>query len=99
MTDMKTNILETGIRLWRVDPQYVTARRIAKELNVTHGSVLYYFNRGQVGLRDAIAYHAVEQGESRVIASLIAMNHKAAASLDETQRLEHMRIAASAVRV
>jgi len=88
-------ILETGVRLWRVDPQYVTARRIATELNLTHGAVIYHFSRGQ-RLRDAVAQHAVNEGDARVIASLIAMQHKAAASLTEVQRLEFMRLAATA---
>ncbi|AHJ10743.1 hypothetical protein P106B_60 [Rhizobium phage vB_RglS_P106B] len=87
----KLSILETGLRLWRVDPAYVTARRIAKELNLTHGAIQYHFRNGEHSMRDAIAFHAVEQGESRVIMHLIAANHKAVAHLDDAQRLEYMR--------
>lgn len=89
----KLSILEMGVRLWRVDPAYVTARRIARELGITHGNIGYHFSRGERSLRDAIAYHAVEQGEARVIVQLIAINHKAAAGLDDQQRLEYMRLA------
>lgn len=87
----KLNILETGLRLWRVDPAYVTARRIASELGMVHGSIAYHFKPGDRSLRDAIAYHAVEQGEARVIVHLIAQNHKAVAGLDDAQRLEYVR--------
>ena len=83
-----------GMTLWRVDPAYVTARRIAKELNMSHGSVCYHFPRGERSLKDAIAFHAVAEGESRVIVHLIAGNHKAVAHMDDAQRLEHMRAAA-----
>lgn len=93
------DILEKGLALWRVDPQFVTARRIANELGVVHGSVLYYFRNSQITLRDAIAFHAVEQGDSRVIASLVAMRHPAVNGLTDDQRREHMQIAADAVRV
>lgn len=89
----RRSILEMGAQLWAVDPQYVTARRIAKELGLTHGAVSYYFARGERSLRDAVAFHAIEQGEARVIVSLIAMQHKAAAHLTEAQRLEFMRLA------
>lgn len=90
----KLSILEMGARLWMVDPAYVTARRIARELGITHGTVNYHFARGERSLRDAIAYHCVEQGEARVIAQLIGMNHKAVAGLDDRQRLEYLRAAA-----
>lgn len=90
----RQTILEMGVRLWRVDPQYVTARRIAQELNLNHATVIYHFKHGETRLRDAVAFHAVKQGDSHVIASLIAMNHKAVASMDQTQRLEHLTIVA-----
>jgi len=86
----KLAILEMGLRLWRVDPAYVTARRIARELGMVHGSVAYHFPRGERSLRDAIAYHSVEQGEARVIAWLIAENHKAVAGLTDTQKMEYL---------
>ena len=91
----KRRILEMGLTLWRVDPAYVTARRIAKELNMSHGTVCYHFPRGERSLKDAIAFHAVQNGESRVIVHLIAMNHKAVSHMDDTARQEHMRLAAA----
>lgn len=90
---VKRRILEMGLQLWRVDPSYVTARRIASELNMVHSNVLYHFGGHTAALKDAIAFHAVKQGESRVIVSLIAMQHKAIAHLSDAQRLEHMQAA------
>lgn len=89
----KLNILEMGLRLWRAG-EPVTARRIAKELDLTHGAVSYHFRRGEHSMRDAIAYHAVRQGEAPVIAALIVEKHKAVAHLTEAQRLHFMTIAA-----
>lgn len=87
----KLSILETGLRLWRVDPAYVSARRIAKELGLTHGAIQHHFRHSERSLRDAIAFHCVEQGEARVIMHLIAENHKAVAHLDDGQRMEYMK--------
>jgi AcrR family transcriptional regulator len=90
--EVRKRILEMGLTLWRVDPAFVSARRIAHELGLSHSAVLYHFVTSSA-LRDAIAFHAVKQGESRVIVSLIGMKHPAVASMDDAQRLEHMRYA------
>jgi AcrR family transcriptional regulator len=89
---VKLRILEMGLRLWRANPSYVSARRIAHELDMTHGAVLYHFGH-TAALVDAIAYHAVREGEARVIVSLIGMQHKAVAHMDDAQRLEHISAA------
>lgn len=86
----KRAILEMGVRLWRAG-EPITTRRIARELDMTHGTVSYHFTRGEHSLRDAIAYYAVEQGDEKIIASLILENHKAAAHFSEAQRLEWMK--------
>lgn len=87
---MKRRILETGLRLWSVDHTSITARRIALEMDLTHGAVLYHFG-GIDALRDAIARFAVEQNDSRVIVHLIASNHAAIAGLSDADRVKHMR--------
>lgn len=90
MSDIKVDILEMGLRLWRADVE-PSARRIAIELKLSsHAAVLYHF-KSSLGLRNAIAYHAVEQGESRVIVRLISENHTAVASMSDDMRQEHMR--------
>lgn len=91
----KLAILETGLRLWMVDPSYVTARRIADELGITHGAVLYHF-ASSLGLRNAIAVHAVKEGESRVIAHLITIKHRSIEAMPDADRLLHMQHAAAA---
>lgn len=88
----KLEILEMGLRLWRVDPAYVTTRRIETELNMSHGTVQYHFG-GIAALKNAIAYHAVKQGESKVIVNLITSKHPSIADLTEAERLEHFRLA------
>lgn len=89
-TKRRREILNMGIRLWLADPSYVTARRIAHELGMTHGAVLYHFKHS-AGLTDALAHYAVQNGESRIIAQLIAQKHKAVAHLSEAQRLDHLK--------
>lgn len=89
----KRDILEMGLRLWRAG-EAITARRIARELNLAHGTVSYHFRRGDHSLRDAVAFHCVEQGETRIIAALIAERHKAVSHMDDATRLEFMRQAA-----
>ena len=87
---VRLSILEMGMRLWRVDPTFVSARRIAKELGMTHANILYHFKTTDA-LKNAIAYHAVREGESKVIVHLIASNHKAIATLSEHERRLHFK--------
>lgn len=89
---VKLRILEMGLRLWRVNPSYVSARRIALELGLTHSAVLYHFGH-TAAMIDAIAFHCVKQGDSRVIVSLIGMQHKAVAHMSDAQRLGHIQAA------
>lgn len=88
--NVRREILRMGLQLWCVDPAYVTARKIANELQMTHGNVLHHF-QSSLKLRDAIAYYAVKEGESRVIANLILTKHSAIAHLSEAERLEHLQ--------
>lgn len=88
----KIRILETGMALWRAGED-VTGRRIARELDLSHGAVSYYFSRNDRSLRDAVAYYAVEQGDERVIAALVIERHQAVSHMDEATRLEYMRMA------
>lgn len=90
---MKRDILDMGLTLWRVDPAYVTARRIARELGIVHGTVFYHFSRGERSLKDAVAFYSVQQGESKVIAYLIGVNHKAIQHMDDEEKLKHLHLA------
>lgn len=87
----KLRILEMGVRLWRagVEP---TARRVAQELEMTHAGVLYHFKANNVSMRDAIAHHAVREGESHVIVELIARKHKAVSHLTDAEKMGHMAL-------
>lgn len=90
MANIKHDILNTGLVLWRagVEP---TARRIAAELNLAgHASVLHHFQTS-ARLAGALAYHAVEQGESRCIVELIAKKHPAIQSMPDAERLVHLQ--------
>ncbi len=80
---MKKMILDTGVKLW----PNVTAREIARRLGVTHPAVGYHFGET---LRDAVAEHAVETGNARVIAQLIVSKHKAARKLSPEARAKYI---------
>lgn len=80
---MKKKILDAGVKLW----PNVTAREIARRIGADHPLVIYHFGSG---LMDAIASHAVDTGNSRVIAQLIATKHKAVRKMDALERQKHM---------
>lgn len=75
-TRVRTAILDEGLKLW----PHVSARGIARILHIDHSSVLYHF--GSVArLRYAVAAHAIERRDDRVIRYLIAEKHDVIASL------------------
>ena len=80
----KLLMLETGVKLW----PNVTARAIGRKIGLTHSAVAYHFNDGE--LIDAVAAHAVETGNSKVIAQLIATNHKAVRKMTQSDKIKHL---------
>lgn len=80
---IRRDILDMGVKIW---PD-VTAREIARRLGMSHPNVSYHFGEE---LKDAVAAHAVETGNSRVIAQLIATKHKAIKRLTVLERQKHM---------
>lgn len=89
---IRTLILETGAKLWRDDPAKVTSRKIASILKMSHGGVLYHFGTVE-DMRKAIAVHAIEKGDSRVIVHLIAARHPTIKHMSDADRLAHMQAA------
>lgn len=88
MSDIKTKILNVGMRFWPV----VNARAIGREIGIAHTNVLYHFGDVE-GLRNAIANEAVRVKNSKVIAQLIIERHSAVANMDEHERKRHMTAA------
>lgn len=82
-------ILDTGLRLWRDDPASVSARRIGKELGITHTAVLHYFGSANV-MHDAIARYAVASRDKVVVPMLIAGRHAAVSSLSDAERAGYL---------
>lgn len=79
-------ILDAGLTLW----PNISARGVAAAMKpkMAHPTVMYHFPDN---LEDAIARHAVETGCSRVIAQLIATNHKAIRKLSPAERTKHLK--------
>lgn len=81
----KRKMLNAGVKLW----PHVTARAIANELEMTHPTVAYHFGDNS-DLCNAVAEYAVQIGNSRVIAQLIATKHRAVRKMPALERQKHM---------
>lgn len=88
----RVKIMEAGLRLWRAGPEYVTARRVADEVGMSHSNVLYHF-KGTAGLKNSLAYYAIKNGDSVVIMHLIAERHPSVEGMPDEERLRHMQLA------
>lgn len=85
---VRNRIIAAGVTLW----PNVSARAIAAKIGLTHSGILYHFEDANAML-DAIAAHAVENGNSRVIAQLITSRHPAVASMSQRERRQHLAAA------
>lgn len=81
----RAKILKIGLGLW----PNITLQAVADKIGMTHATVLYHFPGGS--LKDAVAFHAVEKGNSRVIVQLIASNHPAIRKMSKAQRAKHFK--------
>lgn len=91
MVSTRQLILDAGVMLWENDPLRVTTRDIAKVIGFTSHAVLYHFKTARQ-LREAIAVHAVEVGNSSVIVQLIATKHPAIRRMHWTDRQMHLSV-------
>lgn len=81
--ETRAKILETGLQMWLKNPDSVTANAIAKNLEITHGAVLYHFPNG---VKNAVASHALKVGNAEIIAQLITTNHKSIKDMSGKER-------------
>jgi AcrR family transcriptional regulator len=84
----KEKILNVGMKLW---PD-VTAREIGRQLEMTHANVAYHFG-SQKELIKSIKKHAIEIGNSRVIAHLILTRDSSVKAMPVAERSKHMKSA------
>lgn len=84
---IRLKILQAGVALWHEDPMKVTARSVAKAVDMTHATIIYHFRNG---IRNAIAEYAVKTGDSRIIVQLIASNHYSIWALPPSTRRRHL---------
>jgi AcrR family transcriptional regulator len=85
----RTQILNTGLQLWRDDPAKVSARGIGRALGLTHSAVLYHHGNA-AALKDAIASHAIDIGDKMVVPMLIAAHHPATGRLNAMERARYL---------
>lgn len=86
---VRSDILRTGLDLWRQDPASVSARAIGRVLGLTHAGILYH-HKGTGALRDAIAAYAVQMRDPVVVPQLIVTGHPAAAALSAAERQAYL---------
>lgn len=86
---VKAAIIAIGLMLWRMDPSFVTARRIGKEVRLSHGAVLYHFGSSEL-MRDAIAREAVRQRDAIVVPQLIVARHHTISHLSDADKAGFM---------
>ncbi len=79
----REKILNAGLKIW---PD-VSLSKIGRETGLTHAAISYHFPLDQ--LRDRIAEHAVEVGDSRVVVQLIAERHPAVDDMPAGERSAH----------
>jgi AcrR family transcriptional regulator len=89
----RQRILDVGLGIARDDGlKAITARAIGSHVHISHTAVLYYFN-GIEALRDAVAEHAIENKDARVIARLILDEHPRVTGFTSGERAEWLRAA------
>jgi AcrR family transcriptional regulator len=81
--DTRTKILDAGVQCW---PD-ISVSAIANAAGITHPAIFYYFTKDSLKL--AIAKHAVETGNSRVIVQLIASRHPAINKMSAAEKMRH----------
>jgi len=81
----RERILKAGVELW---PD-VTLQAVADKVGLTHPAILHHFPQNT--LKDAVAEHAVETGDSNVIVQLFASTHPATAKMTESELAAHFK--------
>lgn len=84
----KLKILEAAVVIWRSDPLSVTSGAVAARVEMTHANILYHFKENS--LREETAKYAIEIGDSRVIAQLIATRHPLIRRKDTRWKRKHL---------
>lgn len=87
----RQEILDAGLKLWRVDPSKVNARNIAKLIGKTHPTVYHHYPDKERLLK-AVAHHGVQKGDSIVIVSMMLMGNPLIAELSEAERQKHLNV-------
>jgi len=87
MKSTRDKILDAGVALW----PHVSPSSVARAMGLnSHVNVLYYFKTTQA-LKDAVAQHAVDTENSKVIVQLLAVDHKVVKNMRLTDRARHLK--------
>ena len=83
----KNKILDAGIKAWKKNPDSVTASNIGRMIGITHAAVLYHFPKG---VKNAVAEYAIEKGEKKIVAQLIALGHPSTKNMTKEEKQSFM---------
>jgi AcrR family transcriptional regulator len=86
-SDVKDKILNKALKMWEQDHNNLTVMGVAKALGMNHANIYHHFPEG---LKDAVAEHAVQTKNTRIVARLIALGHPATDQLCPTERAEYL---------
>jgi len=82
--ETKLKILKAGLICW---PD-ISARKVGEQCGMTHTAILHHFS-GEGTLKNAIAEHAVEVEDLRVVRLLICNDHPSILHLPPLDRAEY----------
>lgn len=85
----RRKILDAGVKLWATTGAAPAAQHLANAVGIkSHSAVLYHFGNAEA-MKNAIASHAVECKNSRVIVQLIALSHDAVSRMTDAEKADH----------
>lgn len=81
----REKILNIGLNLW---PD-VTVTNIAEKADLTYQAVIYHYPKEK--LKNAIAEHAIEVDDKKVVAQLILANHKFVRNMTSDEKTTYLQ--------
>lgn len=84
---IREEILEAGLKLWRIDPSEITTRKIGQLVGRSNVAVFRLFPNG---LKKAIAEYGIQKQDSVVIVSLILTNDPLVTGMTRKEKEKHL---------
>lgn len=86
----RNHYLTAAIELAGVGFEQLTLANLSRKCGCSRQGIAYHFGNNSAGLRVAVINRAIETGNSRIIAQLIAINDPAVNGLSADERARHL---------